>query len=368
MSKKNAIFIAATGQNVGKSTLCLGIIAGLKKRHKSVGFIKPIGQQHVQVDANTIVDKDVVLFKNHFQLKANWHDMSPVIIPTGFTRDYLDEKISEKHLKEEIKKSFEKISSENAFTVAEGTGHIGVGSIIDLNNAKVAKRLGLDVVMIASGGLGSSFDELCLNIALAEQYGVKIRGVILNRVLESKREMIQEYFPKALKRWNIPLLGLIPFNDLLNTPAIEDFETLFNAPLISGKEYHYRHFQNPRLVAGSLESYQEEIKPNELIITPASREDIINKTLEKHAEAKKKNGIDLEGGMILTGRQAPSGSMIKLIKAHDIPVLYAPICSYDAMKMITSFIAKIRTGDKVKIERAISLVEENLNFDALTCR
>lgn len=366
MNKKNAIFIAATGQNVGKSTLCLGIFAGLKKRHSSVGFIKPIGQQHVKINDDTVVDKDVVLFKNYFDLKTSWHDMSPVIIPAGFTRDYLDKKIDEKHLKNEIKKSFEKVESDYAFTIVEGTGHIGVGSIIGLNNAKVAQELGTDIVIIASGGLGSSFDELCLNIALCEQHGVKVRGVILNRVLESKKEMIQEYFPKALKRWNIPILGLIPFNDLLNTPAIEDFETLFDAKLISGQEYHYRHFQNPRLVAGSLQSYQEEIKPNELIITPATREDIISKTLEKHTEAKKKNGIDLEGGMILTGRQAPSSSILELIKAHDIPVLYAPICSYDAMKMITSFIAKIRTGDTVKIERAISLVEENLDFDALS--
>lgn len=361
--KKKAIFIGATGQNVGKSTLCLGIIAGLKKRIKTLGFIKPIGQQHVKIKDGIMVDKDVVLFKEHFDLKADWKDMSPVIIPSGFTKDYLDEKVTETSLKETILSSFNKIHDSNLFTIVEGTGHIGVGSIIRMNNARVASMLGVDMILIASGGLGSSFDELALNIALCQQHGVNVRGVILNRVLESKKEMLLHYFPKALKKWNIPLLGLIPFNDLLNTPAIEDFETLFDTQLISGKEHRYRHFQNPRLVAGSLNSYQEEIMPNELIITPASREDIIHKTLEKHAESKKRTGVDLEGGMILTGRQAPSETIVSIIKAHDIPVLYAPICSYDAMKMITSFIAKIRTGDTLKIERAIKLAEENLNFD-----
>lgn len=362
MNKKNSIFIAATGQNVGKSTLCLGIIAGLKKRFSSVGFIKPIGQQHVKISDQINVDKDVLLVKEHFNLSANWQDMSPVIIPSGFTREYLDEKVTEEDLSLKIENSFEKIRNENAFTVVEGTGHVGVGSIVGLNNAKVAANLGIDMVIIASGGLGSSFDELCLNIALCKSLGVNIRGVILNRVKDEKREMISEYFPKALSKWGIPLLGLIPFNDLLNTPAIEDFETLFGTKLISGKEHRYRHFQHPRLVAGSLQSYQEEIMPNELIITPASREDIVSKTLEKHMEAIKKTGVDLEGGIILTGRQAPSEHILSLIKAHNIPTLYAPICSYDAMKMITSFIAKIRTGDTAKIQRAIDLVEENLDF------
>lgn len=365
MSKKNAIFIAATGQNVGKSTLCLGILAGLKKRYSSVGFIKPIGQQHVKISERIIVDKDVVLFKQHFGLSADWSDMSPVIMPAGFTRDYLDGKVNENELVRKIEHSFKKIQSENVFTVVEGTGHVGVGSIIGLNNAKVASLLGLDMVIIASGGLGSTFDELSLNIALCQQHGVKIRGVILNRVLESKREMIQDYFPKTLNKWNIPLLGIVPFNDLLNTPAIEDFETLFNTRLISGQEHRYRHFQHPRLVAGSLESFQDEIMQNELIITPASREDIINKVLEKHEDAKNMNGVDLEGGIILTSKQPPSKTILEKIKNSNIPALYSPICSYDAMKMITHFIAKIRTGDALKIERAIKLVEENINLDLL---
>ncbi len=240
--QKNSIFIEATGQNVGKSTLCLGIIAGLKKRYSSVGFIKPIGQQHVRINDNLNVDKDVVLIKQHFNLGAEWSDMSPVIIPSGFTRDYLDEKVTENDLSSKIEASFKKIQNENAFTVVEGTGHIGVGSIVGLNNAKVAANLGIDMVIIASGGLGSSFDELCLNIALCKSLGVNIRGVILSRVKDEKREMIADYFPKALKKWDIPLLGLIPFNDLLNTPAIEDFETLFNTKLISGNQHRYRHF------------------------------------------------------------------------------------------------------------------------------
>ena len=275
------------------------------------------------------------------------------------------QKVTEEKLEENILRSFKKIEEENAFTIVEGTGHVGVGSIVGLNNAKVAAKLQVDMVIIASAGLGSTFDELALNMALCHEHGVHVKGVILNRVLPEKRAMIEEYFQKALQKWNTPLLGLIPFNDLLNTPSIEDFETLFNTKLISGHKHRYRHFQHPRLVAGSLASYQEEIMQNELIITPASREDIIAKTVEKQADAKRL-GFDMEGGMILTSRHPPSPSILKMIKETDIPVLYTPICSYDAMKMITSFIAKIRMGDTMKIERAINIVEDNLNFNLLT--
>jgi len=362
---KNAIFIAATGQNVGKTTLCLGIIAGMKKRYAQVGFIKPIGQQHLKINQSTDVDKDAVLFKRHFKLEAEWSDMSPVIIPSGFTRDYIDEKISSEILMEKVQDSFKKISLLNDYTVVEGTGHVGVGSIIELNNAKIAATLGLDMVIIASGGLGSTYDELALNLAMCERYGVKVRGVILNRVLQDKRTMIESYFPRALKHWDVPLIGCVPYNEFLNMPTVKDFETLFNSPLLSGNQHHYRHFNDFRLVAGSAEAYKEEICPKVLVITPATREDIILATIEKQKAMQREHGIDYEGGIILTGQQPPSEIILSEICKVDIPTLYVPLCSYDAMKKITSHIAKIRNGDLAKINKAIQIVENHLDFDRL---
>lgn len=361
---KKAIFIAATDQNVGKTTICLGILAGLHKRLNQVGFIKPVGQQHVKINEELKVDKDVVLFKEYFNLRSNYADMSPVILPQGFTRDYLDHKIDGAALEQLIQEAFLRISSQHDFTIVEGTGHIGVGSIIQMNNAKIASLLNLEVIIIAPGGLGSALDELSLNVAMCRQYGVRIAGVILNRVINEKREMIENYFPKALKQWNIPLIGCVPYSAFLSAPTLKDFEVLFRTPLIAGQKYHYSHFQHPRLVAGSLESYLEEMLPGELIITPASRQDIILETLNRLKKPQRSDS-SLPYGMILTGRQAPAPMIIDKIKEADLPALYAPLCSYDAMKMITSLITKIRVEDHPKIEQAIQITEQNLDFDQI---
>lgn len=355
---QRSIFIAATGQNVGKTTLCLGIISGLRRRYSQVGFLKPVGQQHVTIDHQTKIDKDAILFKKHFNLPSHLTDMSPVIIPPGFTRDFIDGIFSERILLDNIHSSFQKISQQSDYTIVEGTGHVGVGSIVNLNNAKVAATLGLDMVIVVSGGLGSAIDELALNIAMCERYGVTVRGVILNRVLDHKREMILDYFPRALKKWGIPLIGCVPFNIFLNSPAIRDFESLFQTTLFSGEQHHYRHFHNFRLVAGSLSAYQEEeVAPNELLITPATREDIIEATLE--------NAKHSPGGMLLTGNRPPRQQIIEHIQRVDLPALYVPLCSYDAMKIITSYQAKIRSKDLSKINKAIQVVEEAVHFDLL---
>ncbi|MCH9610552.1 MAG: Phosphate acetyltransferase [Chlamydiales bacterium] len=353
---RKGIFIAATGQNVGKTTICLGMIAMLKKRYPKLGFMKPVGQQHVTVDDCMLVDKDVVLFKEHFSLPDKYSDMSPVIFPRGFTRDFLDGKIATSDLEKNIDRSYKSISEANDFTIVEGTGHVGVGSIVDLNNAKVAKQLGLDCVIIAKGGLGSAFDELCLNKTLCDQMGVQVAGVILNRVLDSKREMVTSYIQKALDRWKIPLIGAIPYNQLLSTPSMEDFESLFKTKMLSGQKYHYRHFGHPRLVATSAPTFKEMTEPDQLLVTPATREDIVYALLELHKPGEPQQGF------IFTGKHAPSSSIIEALQKADIPSLYAPFPTFETMHMISSFVAKIDGRDQEKVEMAIQLVENHLQF------
>jgi phosphate acetyltransferase len=337
-----------------------------RRSAKSIGFLKPIGQQQVQVAENVAVDKDVVLFKEYFKLQSSYPLMSPILCPGGFTRNFLDQKIDPRMLWKKVHTAWDTLSKDHEFLLLEGTGHVGVGSIFQLNNARIAKELGLDIAIIATGGLGSAFDELALNLEMCASYGVRVRGVILNKVLPEKRAMILEYFPKCLKALNIPLLGCIPFLPFLADPCIKDFESLFRTTLLSGERHRWRHFQNIRLVAGSLDSYLEEMRPRELVITPACREDIILATQERYAQALQHNPEEVTCGLILTGKTPPNAALHQQLKSIDIPVLYAPLCSYDVMKMITSFTAKIRKEDTPKVEQAIQLVEKEVNFELLT--
>jgi len=365
--KKKAFFVAATGQHVGKTTTCLGVVSGLKKRYKRVGFIKPIGQEHVETETGIHVDKDVVLFKDHFGLSDDYATMSPVLFPRGFTRDYLDGKVNEEEIGQKIQSAFERITKRCDALVVEGTGHVGVGSIVNFSNARVANTLNLNLILVASGGLGSCYDALAVNKALCDAYGVKVAGVILNRVHDDKRDMVLHYMGKALKRWDLPILGCIPFDPFLSNPSMQDYEALFSATLFSGEEHHMRHFSHMRFIATSLKNYRELIIQNALIITPANREDIILSTLTKHWDVKIANPKeDLSAGMILTGEAPPRQTIIEALKKANIPMLYAPVSSYRAMEMITSYTVKIRKEDKEKINEAIALVESHIDFDRLT--
>ena len=78
------IFIAATMQNDGKTTVSLGLIKAFKKRFKKVGFIKPVGQRYV-FEHGYKVDEDSVLIEKACGMRSPIKDMSPVAIDKGFT-------------------------------------------------------------------------------------------------------------------------------------------------------------------------------------------------------------------------------------------------------------------------------------------
>jgi AAA domain len=76
--------------------------------------------------------------------------MSPVIIPSGYTKRYVDGEISfDKQLKD-VETAMQHVQGASDVVLCEGTGHCAVGSIVGLNNAKVASILGCDMVLVGT--------------------------------------------------------------------------------------------------------------------------------------------------------------------------------------------------------------------------
>lgn len=121
----------------------------------------------------------------------DYEDMSPVIIPQGYTKKFVDGEISLNEQVKEVLRAMENVTKASDVVLIEGTGHCAVGSIVGLNNAKVASLIGADMVLVANGGLGSAFDELELNRVLCQHFHVRIAGVIINKVIPDKYESIK---------------------------------------------------------------------------------------------------------------------------------------------------------------------------------
>jgi len=360
MSSHKRLFVAATRQNDGKSTICLGLLQILREKYSRVGFIKPVGQHYVEQEG-VKVDEDVVLMRDVYCISNNLKDMNPIVVGKGFTERYIQEGGLEKYARL-IKDSYARISRNKDLMLIEGTGHAGVGAVFDLSNASVAKILDSKVLLISTGGIGRPIDEIVINKALFDQEGVGVVGGVINKVLAEKYEKIKRITRIGLERKGIKLLGVIPFQKELTYPTMEQIMEATGAKILCGEEFLQRKVLN--ILVGAMEPYHalDYFLPHSLIIVPGDREDLILAVIATERIMGSSNEV---AGMILTGGLLPHKGVLKLIKDCRSTILFSEDDTYTVTKRVHERRVKIRATDEDKVREAVQLVSTYLNIDEI---
>ena len=349
------VFIAATRQNDGKTTSSLGLLSVLQQHYGRVGYIKPVGQRFVEI-AEHKIDEDTVLMDSVYQLNCPLVDMSPIAVEPDFTRKYLAN-ANYDLLVRKIEAAFDRVAWEKDFVLCEGSGHAGVGSVFDLSNAQVAKVLGAKVIIVTSGGIGKPIDEVSLNQALFEKEGVKIIGVIVNKVIADKVEYVTEFVRKGLKRKGLDLLGVIPHQEILARPTLKLICEELDAESLNRSKQMTNLVKDIVIGAMSVQNALQFFQPGVLVIVPGDRDDIL---LAAAAEMCSAEYCGL-AGMVLTGNLKPGEHVMKLIREMPFPVLLAKQDSYAVASKVHDMIVKTRPDDAAKISLIRDMIAEHVD-------
>lgn len=360
-NKLKNIFISSIYQNAGKTTVSLGLYKVLRERKIRTAFMKPIGQQFVHVGELNI-DKDSYLIGKIFHTVKKFKEMSPVTIGRGYTEEYIFNPHKEK-LKDLIEKAFKNLSNRKQVVIIEGTGHAGVGSVIDFSNADVAKLLNSKVIIISEGGIGKSIDEIMLNKALFDLKGVEVLGVIVNKVIPEKYEKIKRTLAKGLENKGIKLLGVIPTDPLLSSPSLLELKDPLNAQVLCGEENMHKRIQHTIIAVMAPENMINYLKEGTLILTSGDRVDNILVAVSSHLV--KTGAAPQISGMILTGGLMPNPKIIELLKKSRISVLVTDDDTYTVAGKIENMVSKIQKTEKDKIQEATMLVRQYVDVDVI---
>ncbi len=356
------IFIAATRMNDGKTTTSLALFSALRAMTEKVGFIKPVGQRFVEIDGHR-VDEDSVLLNRIFDVGTPIQAMSPIAIHSTFTRDFLDHPDqSHEELIDKMCRAFDRAAFQNEYIIIEGTGHAGVGSVFNLSNADVAKRLDAKVIIVARGGIGRPVDEIALNKALFEKAGVEVIGAIINKVEPDKKEMIETYCRIALDQMRIPLLGCIPIEQKLTRPNLNQIVEEVGGRWLNGRnDGGIERVDKVIIGAMAAKGLVDYLQPGVLIVTPGDREDIILAAIAAEGIAGKR----VLSGIILTRNVLPHPKLMEMIAKTSIPVVTCSDESYNVASKIHNMTVKTQPGDADKIPIIKDLITKNIDLDLI---
>lgn len=359
MPRIKNIYVAASSQHVGKTTSTLGLVASFMKMGYKVGYCKPIGQQALKVEGFP-VDKDTVLFADliSFVIQPDIH--SPVILGKGATTSFL-ENPSAFHYKEAIMSAAAELESKNELVIYEGTGHSGVGSVVGLSNAAVAKMLGAGVIFIIEGGIGSSIDKLNMNLALFREHNVPIIGVIVNKVVPEKMEKIRHYLQIWLDQANLKLLGLMPYDESLAYPQMWSVVDAIHGKVIYNEEYLDNKVES--FLAGSLID-AVKIKENQNLLLVVSTPKV-DEAVTTVRYLTRRFGLPKPplAGIVATGLGEIKKNTIDFVKEHKIPLVTTHLDTYGSVIKISRIEVKINRETPWKVQRAIELIQQNIDLD-----
>ncbi len=356
------LFISATKQNVGKTTTSIGLYALLRELGHQVHFIKPVGQRYVRRE-DVKADEDAVLIRDYFGQGGTLGDMSPVTVPRGFTEQYVFQRDRDA-IYGAIDDAMSRIAPDVGVTLVEGTGHAGVGSIIDASNADVARHLGAKAIVIAGGGIGRSVDEICLNKALFEQAGVEVVGAILNKVRPDKYDKVKRAASQGLANAGVRCLGVVPYAPELTHPTVRQLSEELGFECVAGEQYMDARATNTIVAAMSPQNTIKYLNNGTFVIVPGDRVDNILVSIATHLVGKMSDERHVSG-ILLTGGMVPDETIRALMRESHVPVLLTDNDTFRAAARVERLTVKIGPSDREKVETACRMIKEYVDVDAL---
>jgi len=363
-SKYPPLYIAGTGQHSGKTFVSLGLVEALIERGLKAHYMKPVGQRAIQWGEDR-VDNDVVLIHEVCHLRTRPGMANPVTLPSGFTTEFLTSGKSSTPLMRRIQQGFEAVSQDADIVVIEGTGHAGVGSVVGLSNAEVARLLGARAVIVTGAGVGRPIDEFALNRALFDARGVCITGVIANKIQSHRLAEIKQLLEKWFAAQSVPLLGALPFEPALTYLTVRQIVGEIGAQVVNGEDVLDRRVRKCIIGAAPAHRLLPFLEEGVLAIVPGDRDDLILAAVscdELDPEAAGTVAICLTSGIL------PQQSVMRIIKESRVPVIASERGTYDVASEISSLVAKTMPGDVAKVELAKQLISRYVELDVLLDR
>lgn len=355
------IFIGATGQHCGKTTISLSLMQLAKRKYERVGFMKPIGPKCIQYQGITM-DKDAAMFSSVFGMDQFASLMSPMTLTAGSTRKFLDGSIDTGTPAQLILDACKELEKHHDFLIIEGAGHGGVGSVVGVNNAQVAAMLEAPVLLITGGGIGNVIDAVELNLALYEREKAQVRVIMANKLIAEKRENSISYLKKAFKRDGMLVTGAFNYSPILADPTLQHVAEVLSLPLNGDPEERSRICHNIQLGAASSQRVIDNLEESTLLMVTSSRDELIVTASSLHQIPEYRSKL---AGLIIAGHAPISNITQRILDDSNIPYIRIVETTAEVFYRLREHVSKIGPEDIEKIQLINNMAEKYISFDAI---
>lgn len=330
-------------QNVGLTSVALGIVRALQRLGVEVGFAKPVAQD--------LKDISGFFARQIFRIP----------VPEALSMQESAERIAANQtseLLEEIVNLCMNAGNGRSVLVIEGLHTDESNSFISQLNVSIANSLKAEVIVVADASEPNAITDSRLCISQFTNEGCTVSGVIFNKAPENFDQISAQKLLKETRIW-----GVVHENSLLRAPRTLDVALHLNAEILAQGELTARRVKETTVAVRSVAECIQCLVPGALIVTSGDRDDII---LASALAASR--GIEL-AGLLLTYNSEISPQVMQLAApalSTGLPILRTSDDSFTTAQRVSNIPGAVPYDDTERMNAVLDTVAEHLDTDTIS--
>ena len=352
------IFIASSEPYSGKSLVALGLVNLLLSKAQKIGYFKPI----INIDPLEKKDTHIQTIIEYFKLPIKFEDA--FVFTRQEAMQYLENE-SQGEMIDSIIRKTKKLEESYDFTILEGSDFTGEGTAFELElNVLIAKNLSAPAILVVSGQNKTTAQVVLAALSFLRSFkdrDIQVLGIFINKVQAEQEDDIRQLLSDQLS--NDIILAVIPMDNRLQNPTVNDIYRSLGGELLFGQEYLSNRVDNFVTGAMQVPNFLSHIEDNVLIVTPGDRGDIIIASLQANLSLN----FAKVAGIVLTVGVMPEEPIIRLIKGLKdvVPIISVKTGTFQTITEIGNIKAQITPDNTKKIEIAIETFNKHIDVLAL---
>ncbi|MBE9047759.1 phosphotransacetylase family protein [Pleurocapsales cyanobacterium LEGE 10410] len=343
------LLVASTEAYCGKSATILGLNHLCRERGISVGYGQPLATD-LREDFKDVQQSDNNFFTTTLGLSPE-QAKSPFLT---LDRHTINQRLQGEDRKNYIQALQEYVSQiEGDLILLKGPGNLWEGSIFNMSVPEIAESVDASILLVAR------YHPLLLvgSLRTAKKFlGDRLLGVVLNDIPPTELNTAAETIKPYLEDRDIPVLGMIPKDRILNSVSVKEIATRLNAQVLCCSEHLNWMVESLSIGAMNVNSALEYFRQREnmAVVTGGDRAELQMAALETSTHC-----------LILTGRIPPKELIIERAESLDIPILSVDTDTLTTVEVIDGAFGKVPIREAIKVRQIEHLMKQHFNIDRL---
>lgn len=366
------ILLVPTGEGVGLTSACLGLVYALECQGVKAGFVKPFSQEKSQE-----TDRTTALYRHLSQSET----VEPITYESLIQRFNLGET---DELLEDAVRLHREIAKNHDLIIVEGLVPNSRDTFAPSFNAALAQALDAKVIIVSNADinqpevaaekvesqlryLGGSSSTRMAGVLFMRTKGLPEDSAQIPVTIDPGLRLISDTnkFIAAIQKTHahigsekLPVIGLVPFSNTLSVPRISDLAAHISADWVNLGEAKQRRVLHSSLIASNIEHELHKFVAGELIISASDRIDVL-----LASSLASSNGIPL-AGLVLTEHYEPNSTVLEFCQTgikHGLPILHTPLSTFETAQSLANLSNEIPCDDTERAEQVTRFVSSHLN-------